>query len=249
MRAIAVARKDLWELPTYFKMSILVVPLIMVSVVTMLIYGASTSEGIDDMPDLPDSLFPAGLSPGEKSIFYAVNFMAPPFFLMLATMVPITIAADAFAGERERKTLETLLALPLSSKDLFIGKALLPLSYGFGSAVAAFILISIATNLILDGAAIAMPGPNWLVLIFVSVPAFSLLAILVELMLSTRVDRTYYAMQIGSLIILPMLILVIGGVSGMFVMGQMLLLVLSLGIFLLDYILIQIGADSLARGL
>jgi hypothetical protein len=58
----------------------------------------------------------------------------------------------------------------------------------------------------------------------------------------------YYAMQIGSLIILPMLILVIGGVSGMFVMGPMLLLVLSLGIFLLDYILIQIGADSLAGG-
>ncbi len=46
----------------------------------------------------------------------------------------------------------------------------------------------------------------------------------VELMISTRVDRTYYAMQLGSLIILPLLVFAIGGVSGILIMGPLLLL-------------------------
>jgi ABC-2 type transport system permease protein len=34
-----------------------------------------------------------------------------------------TLAADAFAGERERKTIETLFATPLDDRSIFLGKA------------------------------------------------------------------------------------------------------------------------------
>lgn len=47
---------------------------------------------------------------------------------LLATMT-VTLTADSFAGERERNTLELLLCLPITLKQLFWGKllALLPL--------------------------------------------------------------------------------------------------------------------------
>lgn len=249
MRALAIARKDFRELPGYFKISIIIVPLMLIMVVGLFIFTAGTAEAIEDLPNLPEGLFPPGLSQADKSLYFAVNFMAPPFFLMLATMLPITIAADAFAGERERKTLEALLALPMSSRDLFFGKALLPLSYGFGASLVAFIIITLMVKIGFPGSEVSMPSVSWLVLVFLAVPAFSLLGVLVELMISTRVDRTYYAVQIGSLIILPLLLFVIGGVSGLLVLGPLLLLALSGAVVLLDYIMLQIGSDYLAKGL
>ncbi len=249
MRALAIARKDFRELPGYFKFSIVLVPAVLIFIVSMMILASASEDAATELPNLPDSVFPPGLTDMQKSIYFAVNFMAPPFFLMLATMLPVTIAADAFAGERERKTLEALLALPLSNMDLFFGKCLLPLAYGFGASLAAFAVISAVVSLSFPGGSVSVLNASWIVLVFLAVPAFSLLGILVELMISTRVDRTYYAMQMGSLIILPMLIFVIGGVTGTLIMGPMLLLALSGGIFLLDFILIQIGSDLLSRGL
>ena len=249
MRALAVARKDFHELPGYFKISILVLPATMIFLAAVLILAAGSTEAISELPDLPSSILPPGLSDLEKSLYFTVNFMVPPFFLMLASMLPVTIAADAFAGERERKTLEALLAVPMSNRDLFFGKALFPFSYGFGSSLVAFVIITLMVKLSFPEASISMPNASWLILVFLAVPAFSLLGILVELMISSRVDRTYYAVQIGSVVMLPLIVLVLGGVTGFILLGPLLLLILSGCVFLLDYILIQIGSDSLAKGL
>ncbi|MBU7004474.1 MAG: ABC transporter permease [Theionarchaea archaeon] len=249
MRALSVAKKDWRELPGYFKISTIIVPAMMIFVIGTFIFTAGTSDAIEDLPNLPDSLFPPGSTDLDRSLYFAVNIMAPPFFLMLATMLPITIAADAFAGERERKTLEALLVVPMSSRDLFLGKSLLPLAYGFGASLVAFLVTTIMVNVGFPDATISMPNLTWLILIFLSVPAFSMLGILVQLLISTRVDRTYFAVQIGSLIILPILVFFIGGITGILLMGPTLLLAVTGGIVLLDYILFQIGSDSLARGL
>jgi ABC-2 type transport system permease protein len=60
---------------------------------------------------------PSGIGdPGASAIVFAVIpvYLAGP------------LAIDAFAGERERKTLETLLASPVSDGSLLAGKALFP---------------------------------------------------------------------------------------------------------------------------
>ena len=44
------------------------------------------------------------------------------FYLVFPSVIAATAAADAFAGERERRTLETLLATPLSDRAIFGGK-------------------------------------------------------------------------------------------------------------------------------
>ena len=137
----------------------------------------------------------------------------------------------------------------MSSRDLFFGKSLLPLSYGFGASLVAFLFTTVLVNVGFPDAAVSMPNLTWLILVFLAVPAFSMLGILIQLLISTRVDRTYYAVQIGSLIILPILVLVIGGISGVLLIGPSLLLMITGGVVILDYILIQMGSDSLSRGL
>ena len=94
MRALAVARKDFKELPGYFKISTIIMPAMMIFIIATFIFSAGTSEAIEDLPNLPESLFPPGSTNLDKSLYFAVNIMAPPFFLMLATLAPITIAAE-----------------------------------------------------------------------------------------------------------------------------------------------------------
>ena len=49
--------------------------------------------------------------------------LAIVYFAFFPGVLAVTVAADAFAGERERKTLETLLATPLGEWAILLGKA------------------------------------------------------------------------------------------------------------------------------
>lgn len=53
------------------------------------------------------------------------------FWGWLPTLPVMALIADAFAGERERHTLETLLASPLSELSILLGKVITVVSYGW----------------------------------------------------------------------------------------------------------------------
>jgi len=65
---------------------------------------------------------------------------------LAATMVS-SLIADSVAGERERHTLETLLATRLSDSAILIGKILAAVLYGLGFAVANLLIGLIAVNI------------------------------------------------------------------------------------------------------
>lgn len=66
-------------------------------------------------------------------------------------MLPVTaIIADAFAGERERHTLETLLASPLSEQAILFGKVAAAVSYAWLLALI-MLLAGLITVNIVDG--------------------------------------------------------------------------------------------------
>lgn len=66
-------------------------------------------------------------------------------------MLPVTaIIADAFAGERERHTLETLLASPLSESAILLGKVAAAVSYAWLLALI-MLLVALITVNVVDG--------------------------------------------------------------------------------------------------
>ena len=122
--------------------------------------------------------------------------------VMLFIVFPMTlaaaVAADAFAGERERGTLETLFASPLSESDPFLGKT------GFAAAVTFIIsCITIACALV----TISTTGgtqSTYLVrmltaLLGGSLAGGALMAALVAL-ISLKVKAARSAQQIGSVL-------------------------------------------------
>ena len=58
------------------------------------------------------------------------------------------VIADSFAGERERHTLETLLASRLSDRSILFGKVVAAISYGWGLSMACMLLGLITVNLV-----------------------------------------------------------------------------------------------------
>jgi len=61
-------------------------------------------------------------------------------FLWFAFFVIISIVADAFAGERERHTLETLLASRIPDRAILLGKVAMVVLYGWGVMVVGLFL-------------------------------------------------------------------------------------------------------------
>ena len=62
--------------------------------------------------------------PQEQLLCLVLGYLLAPLFMIVPLMVSAVIAADAFAGEKERRTMEMLLHLPITDRDLFLAKLL-----------------------------------------------------------------------------------------------------------------------------
>ena len=73
-----------------------------------------------------------------------------PFFYTVGAIGPLltmsTVICDLFAGERERHTLETLLASRLSDRGIVLGKLIFAMSYAAGITLLLLLLNVIAVN-------------------------------------------------------------------------------------------------------
>ncbi|MBW4663869.1 MAG: ABC transporter permease subunit [Chroococcus sp. CMT-3BRIN-NPC107] len=73
------------------------------------------------------------------------------------SMLPVTaIIADAFAGERERHTLETLLASPLSERAILFGKVAAAVGYAWLLALIMLLVALITVNIVVAGSGILL---------------------------------------------------------------------------------------------
>lgn len=67
--------------------------------------------------------------------------------LWILPMVAVSLTVDAVAGERERYTLESLLATRLSDDAILFGKMTASVLYGWGMMIAALVLGLVTVNL------------------------------------------------------------------------------------------------------
>ena len=125
----AVIKKDFFSITSNRRLfsTILIVPLVLTIVLPSVFVIA-----VHFVPDDPDVLKLLELLPqevGTVSVELAViglifNYILPVFFLMIPIMTASVMAASSFVGEKEKRTLETLLYCPLSVKQIFQAKVL-----------------------------------------------------------------------------------------------------------------------------
>lgn len=147
-----------------------------------------------------------------------LSWLTSPLTLLVWAWVPFllvnSVTADSFAGERERHTLETLLASRLSDRSILFGKLASSLAYGWGLTLVCLLLSVLTINAVhWQGYPVFFPISitiGVLVLSFLVAMLAAGLGILVSLRASTvrQAQQTLSAMMfvvLIPLIALPML--------------------------------------------
>jgi ABC-2 type transport system permease protein len=157
-------------------------------------------------------------------------------FLIVFLLMPVTgamaLAAHAIVGEKQARTLEPLLATPLTTLELLMAKvtgALIPtLAIStVGLIVYALIIAGSAE----PGVMPAMLNARTLVLVVGVGPMCALVSLQMAVVISSRVNDPRTAQQFGVLIVVPVTALVIGQVSGALWLSGRALALVALGLF------------------
>ncbi|RHW36147.1 ABC transporter permease [Lysinibacillus yapensis] len=177
----------------------------------------------------------------EQLVYLFVNYMMVSLFLLIPVITASTIAANSLVGEKERKTLESLLFAPITVKELFISKILSSFIPAFSVSLISFIL----SGIIINGLSystfkeLIFPSMNWIVLVLLLLPMVLILTILLNVLISSRVKTYQEATNLGGIIVLPVLGILIGQVSGLFFLGLGLMVILSTIILIINLVLLR----------
>lgn len=248
----AMIYKDVKEVlgSTQMLIPMIIVPAMMAFVLPLILmigakFGVSGLNGMDYMIKIFSSKFP-GLSSSQLLVEMGLNYMFPVFFLLIPVMASSIIGASSFVGEKERKTMESLLYTPVSIRELFTAKVL-------GTAVPAYAITLISFlifGLVIDVGGwfyfgrFIFPNAKWLILIIWVVPAITLLAITFMVMVSAKANTFQEAQQMSAFIVIPIIFLLIGQMTGLFMLSSSVLLAVGAGVYILDYFLMKIATKK-----
>jgi len=258
----AIARKDAM---VALRTRAVVLPLIIVPLVLMvgvpvlvgLISGMATQIDTPstDMEELTKALPSgfaeqyAGLSDVQAGYIYFVLYLFAPMYLVLPLMAASVVAADSFAGEKERRTLEALVYTPTTDRELLLAKILGGWIPGSLVGLVGFVIYAIVADIMTFYVAgrIVLPNPLWLLLAFWVGPAAAALGLGVTVIASSRVNTFQEAYQIGSLVVLPVVLLVVGQAAGAFILSDWLVALMGLMLWMLNVIIFALAAATFRR--
>jgi ABC-2 type transport system permease protein len=140
-------------------------------------------------------------------------------FLLVFLLMPITgamsLAAHAIVGEKQARTLEPLLATPLTTFELLVAKVLGALAPTLLISAAALGLYFAGIALTADAGVMgAMLTTRTLLLVADVAPLAALVSLQLAVVISSRVNDARTAQQFGVLIILPLTVLLVAQFTG-----------------------------------
>ncbi len=185
----------------------------------------------------------------EQVIVLVLGYLVAPLFLIVPLMVSAVLAGDAFAGEKERKTLETILHLPVRDRDLYLAKLL----GGYVPAVAitwgGFVIFAVVSNAVCWSVMHRIFVPTWLwaVVIVWIAPAVAAVGLGIMVRVSVRVSNTQEAQQLGGAVVLPLVILAVGQTTSLLLQGVWVSVVVGAVVWVLAIWLNLRGARAFTR--
>ncbi len=253
----AIVKKDWLEVRqnTSAIASMVAVPVIFIGVMPLIIFLAGNAaggnatqmanqfNGLETMMGSMPAVMAQYLAPWndfQRNFVLLLGIFFAPMFLILPLMSASVIAAESFAGERERKTMEALLYTGASDAELFVGKVLAAFLPSLALTWLSFALYTA----VLNGAGwnifgqIWFPLPMWWPLIFWVTPAIAALSIAFTVLISAKTKTFMGAYQTGASMVVLVLGLMVGQVSGV--------LYLSVGVALLVGLFIWLATGVMA---
>jgi ABC-2 type transport system permease protein len=191
---------------------------------------------------------PADMDAGAcMKMFMVSQFML--LFMIIPLSIPSAIAAYSIVGEKTSRSLEPLLATPISTLELLLAKSL--------SAFIPAVLATYASfGLFLLGARIIDPDPSlvgallngyWLLGVLVVGPLLALLSVTVSVIISSRVTDARTAEQVAAVVVIPVLGIFFGQMAGLFVLNNFLILVSAVVLAAIDAGMFYLAVQTFQR--
>ena len=167
-------------------------------------------------------------------------------FLLMPIFIPSVLASYAIVGEKRERTLEPVLATPIRTWELLLGKMLGALIPALAVTIASATLfgVGIVAFAVSDRVREIIVTPGWILAVIVDSPLLALIGVALIVVLSSRVNDPRTAQQISAVLVVPVLGLLFGQLAGVVVLGPA--LALGIGVILA---VIAAGAVSVATRL
>lgn len=188
-----------------------------------------------------------GASPPDASLGLAFLTW---FFVLLAAVLPASIAAYSIVGEKVEKSLEPLLATPPTDSELLLGKAIAAFLPAILSIWVGSLIFMSATDYLTYGvfSGYYFPSSIPVILLFLAAPLAALLGVQVAVILSSRVTDVRGANQLAGLVWIPFMTTLIAGAEGVFQFDSATtFLAISAVLLLADVVLFFVSKATFSR--
>jgi len=217
---------------------LVIVPLVMALIlptVFILLFHFAPGEAQD--LDIMLRLLPASektTDMGRLVVGLILNNIMPVFFMMIPVMGASVMAASSFVGEKEKRTLETLLYGPLTIRQVFRAKILASFAVSMLVTAISFVamLAVVELELMLTLGSAVLPSASWLAVLLLIAPAISMIAITIIVRGSAKARTVEESQQKSTFLVLPVVLLVVGQFTGIVLINAWMFLGLGLALAL-----------------
>jgi ABC-2 type transport system permease protein len=227
-------------------------PLLMTAIPLGILFSmrgdSAMTEAGAAMPAQFEAFCPPNVTGGECMQVYLVSqFMI--MFMIIPLAIPSSIAAYSIIGEKTSRSLEPLLATPITTAQLLIGKSLSALLPAVAATYLAFGLFVLGAWLIVPSPSLfaALLDIRWLLAVFLAGPLLALLSVNFSVMVSSRVNDPRVAEQLAAVIIVPVLALFFAQIGGLLVLNRNLVLLIALFLIVLDTLMSYLAVQLFQR--
>ena len=170
-------------------------------------------------------------------------------WLIFPVSVPTALAAYSIVGEKEEGTLEPLLATPIGTSELLLAKAiaaglpgLLLLTIPFSATLLAGTLLDCPRVM----AATLFSGA-WLLTLLLVAPTLTFCSVMLVVLISSRAQDVRSANQMGSLLVLPLILLFVSQVSHGLVLDVRMVFICWIGLMVVGFGLMSLAVRLFQR--
>lgn len=205
--------------------SILILPVMLSIIPLVSLFGiglSPASSGTDDFTRELLKANPAFAGLSEQAATQALLGQSfSSLMLLLPMLLPSILAAYSIVGEKTGRTLEPLLAAPITIWELLLGKI-------FATLIPSVVLSWLASVIFMIGVSSSAVDPRvislvissgWLLLLIFCAPLLSLIAIAAMVMISSRTSDPRTAQQYSSILVVPFLALFFSQMFGILVLS------------------------------
>lgn len=234
-------------------LTVILMPLIFIILPFATLYGTSKlpvedlNSEMDELPGNAITLMCEGLDGLECMQIYMLNLFGL-FYLIIPVIVPVTIAAYSIVGEKTARSLEPLLATPITTAQLLLAKILAAALPAIGATWLAYAIFLVTTRFFVSAEVFSrVAAPLWIVAVLVVGPLLSLLAVNVAVMISSRATDPRVAEQTAGIVALPLILVLVGQSVGFILINQRVVLIFGFVVAVVDVALTLLAISLFER--